>query len=333
MQRVTLANAMSALGNDVTVVVLQQFGNLSKRLHQRVSKQRARYIDGLKSECDLLIVGTTRTEAVFALISFLRRQPRIAVAIHNPVGNSAPRISRLALIASAVVPRLVALTPAHAAAIHKEWGLRATDVISNAITPAASSAGVDDENSVHDVGYIGRLSTHHKGIDRLLAAIEHSSTLTLLIAGHGPDEDFLKARAAAGGSSERIQFLGETTPEEFFLRVKVVALLSRYEAQPMVILEAQRAGIPLVVSTEVGATNNALCVDADAPEKVAAALLEAASNPDALLEKSRGSWSDIDMASAYLKLVEESPPTRRRIEWKAFTRSLIRGRSRARSAS
>lgn len=103
----------------------------------------------------------------------------------------------------------------------------------------------------NEVIFVGRL-TKEKGIDRLLAAWPKAQLdgLELRVIGDAADG------YSADGADEGIQLLGRLKPES----VKATMLRSRalivpsvwYEGQPMVILEALAAGLP-VLHTDLGA--------------------------------------------------------------------------------
>jgi glycosyltransferase involved in cell wall biosynthesis len=80
----------------------------------------------------------------------------------------------------------------------------------------------------------------------------------LWIAGDGPLAATLRARARALGIEQRVAFLGARHDvAELVLAADVLALASRREGLPMVVLEAMRAARP-VVATDVGGTGEAV---------------------------------------------------------------------------
>ena len=99
--------------------------------------------------------------------------------------------------------------------------------------------------------FIGRLSTE-KGIEVLLDAWRDAAPqqLELVIVGDGPLRGRLEASSPSG-----VRFLGRLPAErvrELMLGARAMAFPSVwYEGQPMVLLEALAAGLPLVVS-EIG---------------------------------------------------------------------------------
>lgn len=96
---------------------------------------------------------------------------------------------------------------------------------------------------------IGRL-THQKGFDRLLAAWEkllqdrRAAGWVLQIIGSGPELEPLRHRAA---SLTHIDFLpAQKDVSAVYARTGILVSTSRYEGLPMVMLEAEAVGIPIV---------------------------------------------------------------------------------------
>jgi len=72
-------------------------------------------------------------------------------------------------------------------------------------------------------------------------------TAEFVIAGVGPEEQMLKARAAELGLGARLRFAGPVSdPRELYAQASTLLLTSKYEGTPMVVLEAMAAGIPVV---------------------------------------------------------------------------------------
>jgi len=108
---------------------------------------------------------------------------------------------------------------------------------------------VSDDTLV--IVFVGRL-TYQKGIDVLLDAIAQFSddtNITLWLIGTGELEFELKARAANLGLDNRVTFWGSQSEIPAFLGASDIFVLpSRYEGLPMALVEAQAAGLPVVVS-------------------------------------------------------------------------------------
>lgn len=316
-QRVLLANALVEQDVAVTLYLLQSAGALAGEVDPRVRVRRRSYRAGSERRHDLLVTGTTRTEVAFGLRSRLGgRAGTWAVAVHNPVGEGAPRLPRFALAGSALADHLVALTPDHAERITALWGLRPTAVISNAIDGRALGAARHTRDI--PVAFLGRLDARHKGLDRLLrAAADPVHGFPLAIGGTGPDEAVLRALADELGIGDRVTWLGFTRPEELLPRVGVLCVLSRFEAQPLVLLEAAATGTPVVASLEVGGPN---AIDADAPGRVAFAVHSALRAPRPSPAAGR---EPREMAADYLTLLEPAP-VRRVDRWRTVAAAIRR---------
>jgi len=136
-------------------------------------------------------------------------------------------------------------------------------------------------------GWIGRLS-HEKGPDIFLRALALSNASgRAIIVGEGPELNSLQELARTLGlEDERVRFVGyRPDAAELLPAFDVMALTSRMEGTPMVILEAVAAGVP-IVAFEVGGVpqllNNdtAWLVPAENIAALAVALRAALSSPE-----------------------------------------------------
>jgi len=123
-------------------------------------------------------------------------------------------------------------------------------------------------------GMLGRLSSY-KGVLHFAEAAARSEPGTLwAVAGSGPLQAEIEARC-----SDALRYVGYVDPAHAFLAaIDVYVQPSLTEAQSMSLLEAMRAGLP-IVATRVGATEDAvrhereaLLVEAGAPGQLAAAV-------------------------------------------------------------
>lgn len=90
----------------------------------------------------------------------------------------------------------------------------------------------------------------HKGLSIAIEALARarSRSLRLWIVGRG-DEGRFRANAQRSGVAERVHFFGvRSDAERFYQAADVFVLPSRYEASPLVLLEAASCGIPVVVT-------------------------------------------------------------------------------------
>lgn len=134
------------------------------------------------------------------------------------------------------------------------------------------------------VGFVGRVVSL-KDVGTFLDACarlapEAPEARFLVVGPLGQDPLYAercRAHAAALGLEDRVEFTGELTRAAWRARLDVVVLPSRSEGQPLVVLEAMAAGIP-VVATAVGGVPELLArgggslVPPGAPAAIAAAV-------------------------------------------------------------
>jgi glycosyltransferase involved in cell wall biosynthesis len=137
---------------------------------------------------------------------------------------------------------------------------------------------------------VGRLATQ-KGFGMLIdAASRWGDAARLMIAGSGPLESDLKARAVALGVD--VEFAGPRSDVPALLASAAVFVLpSQWEGQALILMEALRAGVP-IVATRVGGNpavageEAALFVDPGDPRALADAVRRVLDDP-ALAERLR----------------------------------------------
>lgn len=93
--------------------------------------------------------------------------------------------------------------------------------------------------------------THVKGFDLLIQAWSqvciNSNDWKLCILGSGEEEEALKSQAKSLGIIEHINFLPATKKvEQYYKACAFYCLSSRFEGLPMVLLEAQAFGLPII---------------------------------------------------------------------------------------
>jgi glycosyltransferase involved in cell wall biosynthesis/O-antigen/teichoic acid export membrane protein len=125
----------------------------------------------------------------------------------------------------------------------------AVDVVGNGV---AAEAFAVRRVAGDDVVFVGRIEIAQKGLDLLLVAWARACGRipgTLVVAGSGPDEQAVRARAEELGVAGRVRFVGWVAGEAKFALLgsaRVVAVPSRFETFGLVALEAAAAGAPVV---------------------------------------------------------------------------------------
>lgn len=132
------------------------------------------------------------------------------------------------------------------------------------------------------VGFVGRLTTQ-KAPEVLLSAfyrvVQFVPEALLVIIGDGPLRRPLQRACEQLGLDKHVRWMGERNGQRSMPAFDVMALPSRYEGLPQVLLEALHAGLPIVATEEASAGLivepgvNGLVVPVDDPDAVADAIL------------------------------------------------------------
>ena len=133
------------------------------------------------------------------------------------------------------------------------------------------------------VGTVARL-VPQKGVDVLIRAMRDVPGVTLVIVGDGPLRAELEdlARPSAG----RVRFLGMRDDLPAILPAfDLFALPSRWEGEPLALLEAMSCGLPCVATATGGArellgSDRGRLVDIDDADALAAAILDLLAHPE-----------------------------------------------------
>jgi glycosyltransferase involved in cell wall biosynthesis len=135
------------------------------------------------------------------------------------------------------------------------------DVVHNALPDIARSSGpkvIDGVPTIVMVGRFAQQKDHQILLDALVlhAALEWR----LVLVGDGPLQRAIQDHAVHVGLRDRVEFKGSLTPTEVvdvLASADLFVLASRFEGLPIVILEAMRAGLP-VVASDVGGVSEAV---------------------------------------------------------------------------
>jgi glycosyltransferase involved in cell wall biosynthesis len=101
--------------------------------------------------------------------------------------------------------------------------------------------------------FVGDIRTPRKNLDTVLRALQHAPEIHLAVAGSVKGSPYpLLAREL--GISDRVFFLDKVSGIPSLMRaVDLFVFPSRYEAHPLVVLEAMASGLPTIVSGNFGA--------------------------------------------------------------------------------
>lgn len=151
-------------------------------------------------------------------------------------------------------------------------------VVHNGVRPDELVPIVPDDDA-EDVVFVGELR-RLKGVDVLIEALSRliakERIESAILFGDGPDAGAYRAEIERRGLTPHIQFGGARPAREAFKRGRVLAVPSRAESLPYIVLEAAAASVPMV-ATRVGGIAEIFGPDAAAlvPPEDPAALAEA----------------------------------------------------------
>ena len=158
-----------------------------------------------------------------------------------------------------------------------------------------------DESCINFVA-LGRLC-HQKGYDIMLGefakACEKRDNIRLYIIGDGPDREALEEQCGRLGVKDKVYFLGHReNPYSIMARMDAFISTSRYEGQPLNIMEAMVVGLPLYCSKNLEKYTEGL----SGMENMSEALLKAgkeAKKPDELIEYNKRILDNIAKLTEY----------------------------------
>ena len=161
-------------------------------------------------------------------------------------------------------------------------------VVYNGVRDIPSELRARPATNLPRIVSVARLNSpkDHATLLRALAAIR-SQPWELHLVGDGPLEGKLRCLAAGLGITECVRFLGYLTdPARTLARAQIFALSSRSEGFPRSVLEAMRAGLPVVASAVGGVPeavtegHNGLLVPPGEPAALSAAIGALLSSPE-----------------------------------------------------
>jgi glycosyltransferase involved in cell wall biosynthesis len=195
---------------------------------------------------DVIVTHGRRAFTTFAMARrFAKRKPALAVVLHRHVFKGLNAAEAIICVSADIA----AAAPAHGIRRDKLFHIpNFVDVDIRADAPAPHAPPV--------IGYLGRM-VPEKGLDLLLDALKlvkaRGIAFKLVIAGDGPLQLTLQAKAVANGIAEHITWHGwldETRP--FFDTIDLLVVPSRSESFGLVTVEAFAAGRPVLATRTSG---------------------------------------------------------------------------------
>jgi glycosyltransferase involved in cell wall biosynthesis len=130
--------------------------------------------------------------------------------------------------------------------------------IHNGIRQGTLRANPEIKKSCPQIAVVARFA-HQKNHPLLIDALADVSTsYRLVLVGDGPTRASVEAAVAAKGLQQKVVFLGNREDvEQILAESDIFVLPSRWEGFPLTVLEAMRAGLP-VVASDVGGVAEAV---------------------------------------------------------------------------
>lgn len=181
--------------------------------------------------------------------SFSEGQPRRRVALSVPVEVLVGRITRRFVVVSEA-DRRIALR-------YRVARPERVRVVHNGVadTPWRADPGA---GGIPTIAMVARMAPPKDHLLLLQALAEVPAPFRLLLVGDGPDRARIEAAIRRLGLEDRVHLAGvsEAVPK-LLAGAQVAALVSRQEGFPLTVLEAMRAGLP-VVASDVGGVREAV---------------------------------------------------------------------------
>jgi glycosyltransferase involved in cell wall biosynthesis len=188
----------------------------------------------------------------------LLRRPRVVAVYHLAVSPTNERQRWMKRLTSRAIDRHVGVGEQMSHEVEAVVGLpRGTLVTIHNGIPDRVAEPLPRRRPGWLIGAIGRLEWQ-KGFDVLIKALPIVDGASLVVVGEGSERAALERLAHDVGVSDRILWEGwSDTPQAHLRSIDVLAVPSRFEGSPLVILEALLAGTP-VVAADVGSVSEAV---------------------------------------------------------------------------
>lgn len=275
---ISLANSMAA-AHEVAVCCVKTIGALAPELDPRIRAFALGKGEGNDFGLALRLARILRRErydvvhthnwGVFleaTAAAVLARVPVRIHTVHGPYTAHAPSSLARAKVAlrhflerllARRVRRIAAVSDAIRDYIVGDIGVDAASVVTvhNGISvegPAAAPRGPDDAAAFISVGRLAEIKNHALMVRAFHRALEKGARARLAIVGDGPQRGAIEQYVRDHGLADRVCLLGFRSDVSELLEASDAFLLtSRYEGISVAVLEAMRAGLP-IIATRVG---------------------------------------------------------------------------------
>ena len=252
------------LSDDVQLTLLADPGPSGRPGRVRIAQALAEQVR--RDRPRVLLSPGNQTNPLVALAHLLAgtgRQTALVVKLTNPISKQRRKklkhwyrhqLHRWIFSRAAAI---LVLSPERGQLLAKQFSGSAAKLrfvhnpcVTSGMVPLPASASGSEGTDVPEILAIGRL-TEQKNLLMLLRAAASLRHLPwrISILGTGPDEQRLRDLAAELGIADRTVFQGYVSdPIAYMQRARLLALPSRWEDLPAVVLEAMACGCPVVAT-------------------------------------------------------------------------------------
>lgn len=119
---------------------------------------------------------------------------------------------------------------------------------------------IENQFVIGHIGMFTETKNHDFIIDFFRSILEHIPDVCLMLVSDGPKMEYIMEKVSRLGIEEHVKFLGKRTDVAMLYQaMDLFVLPSKWEGLPVVMLEAQAAGLPVLASDTV--TRDACCLD------------------------------------------------------------------------
>ena len=274
---VVLGHLLNALHDDIDISLVGVDATVLERVAARRPGIRCALVPQVHSKRDVRAMRAQRHQIVklkpeiaqinlpvpfaepYTVLAALTVPGIHVITVHHlPMVTPWPGIARLMRLSASRLSAQVAVGPRTAREIEHLGGLRAgaVRVVRNGVpAPDAPPRAGSPTRGSFVVGAVGRLH-RQKGFDVLIRAIAQIPEAHLVLVGDGPERETLEQLVTTLQIADRVTMVGwAESPTAYLLTFDILAMPSRFEGLPLVLLEAMLHGLP-VVATGVGSISD-----------------------------------------------------------------------------
>jgi glycosyltransferase involved in cell wall biosynthesis len=206
------------------------------------------------------IVASANIPDVYAAVNRVKRKGiwiRAVMTLHALEVEFYEQVKRTASIDAVIATNRLACRLASSLGELENWRIYYAPY--GVGSPRSGTSVRKEEPTPLRIGFIGRLENPQKRIDQLVGIVKLldkcNMDYELLIAGSGPQENWLRSKFESHARLGKVQFLGALSGkqvEDLYPTLHTLLITSQWETGPIVAWEAMAHGVLVVTSKYVG---------------------------------------------------------------------------------